>query len=168
MSERVKRQLIPDRLVCPNCPADYSALYSRRHITCRRCGTSFLAPDDGRKGADRTDRTDTPAREFRFDESSSVEDRGDGRQMRLLVQKIRGGTPLFALGFGVVAVCFWVVDAVSFEAAILTMVLVTNGALVENQSQVLPRVYAAETSSSTARAARRPLSIAPWIDDHRV
>jgi hypothetical protein len=143
MAERIERQPLPDRLVCPNCPADYPTQHARRYITCRRCETSFLAPDDARTrteektrtvparehGSDSTEQATGSACELRFDESASA---GDGERASRLLRAIRRGTPMLALGFSVAAVCFWAVGAVTFEAAVLTMILVTNGALVES------------------------------------
>ncbi|TYL40373.1 hypothetical protein CV102_02005 [Natronococcus pandeyae] len=130
MAERAEQQPIPDRLVCPNCPADYPTPFSRRYITCRRCGSEFLAPDDARDAE--TDEAN--AEEVVGDERSeeAADGRSDDRTRRYL-QTIQTGAPAIALGFNGAAFCFWLVGIVSFEIAIMTMVLVTNGYLVQDR-----------------------------------
>lgn len=130
MAERAEHQPIPDRLVCPNCPADYPTPFSRRYITCRRCGSEFLAPDD--------------ARDVGSDEANAEWVVGDGcdeeaadgssdDRTRRYLQTIRTSASSIALGFNGAAFCFWLAGIVSFEIAAMTMVLVMNGYLVQDR-----------------------------------
>ncbi|WP_306056734.1 hypothetical protein [Natronococcus wangiae] len=129
MAERAEHQPIPDRLVCPNCPADYPTPFSRRYITCRRCETEFLAPDDARDAADEEVGSDVPVGDERREEAAES---GNERTHRYL-EAIRASAPSVALGFNGAAFCFWLAGIVSFEIAVMTMVLVMNGFLVQDR-----------------------------------
>ncbi|MFC4436883.1 MULTISPECIES: hypothetical protein [Natrialbaceae] len=130
MAERAEHQQIPDRLVCPNCPADYPTPFSRRYITCRRCESEFLAPDDARDaGSDEADAEGVVGDE-RGEEAADGS--SDDRTRRYL-QTIRTSAPSIALGFNGAAFCFWLAGIVSFEIAAMTMVLVVNGYLVQDR-----------------------------------
>lgn len=132
MAERVEHHPVADRLVCPNCPADYPTPFSRRYISCRRCGTEFLAPDEARDEDDgrriESASRNGPGLETDRRTGGSEEDR-TGRYLRTL----RASAPAIALGFNGVALGFWLAGVASFEVAVMSVLLVTNGVVFQDR-----------------------------------
>ncbi|MFU8868804.1 hypothetical protein [Natronococcus sp.] len=126
MAERVEHHPVADRLVCPNCPADYPTPFSRRYISCRRCGTEFLAPDEARDEDDgcRIESSDRDGTDLEADRRTDGDD--EDRTDRYL-RTLRAGAPGIALGFNGVALGFWLSGVASFEVAVMSVLLVTNG-----------------------------------------
>ncbi|MDG5759282.1 hypothetical protein QA600_08005 [Natronococcus sp. A-GB1] len=133
MAEPLEHQPVADRLVCPNCPADYPTPFSRRRISCRRCGTDFLAPDEARdgNGCPGDDGRETGP-EARVEADRAVDDGSDNRIAPYL-RTIRTSAPAIALGFNGVALGFWLAGAASFEIAVMSVLLVTNGVLFQDR-----------------------------------
>ncbi|WP_293031136.1 hypothetical protein [Natronococcus sp.] len=132
MAERVEPHPVVDRLVCPNCPADYPTPFSRRHISCRRCGTEFLAPDEARN------EDSGPESQFEDDAGTGLEtdrraDDGDGERTGRYLQLIRTSAPAIAFGFNGVALGFWIAGVASFEVAVMSVLLVTNGVVFRDR-----------------------------------
>ncbi|NKE34457.1 hypothetical protein GWG54_01240 [Natronococcus sp. JC468] len=146
MAERADHRPVADRLVCPNCPADYPTPFSRRYISCRRCGTEFLAPDEARREAERerdegglepVRRTDEPTdarvgRRTAVGPDGRTDRRDDGRTPRFL-RAIRTGVPAVAPAFTAVALSLWLLGLASFEVAAATALLVMNGVAVRER-----------------------------------
>lgn len=137
MAEHVERQPVPGRLVCPNCPADFPAPFSRREITCRRCETAFLAPGEARDGTSGGCDWGSDGREERTETSSDDERNGGGidrdDRLRRSLRIIEGNAATVALCFNAAAFSFWLAGAVSFEIAAMTMLLVMNGFVVQQR-----------------------------------
>lgn len=132
MAERVEHHPVADRLVCPNCPADYPTPFSRRYISCRRCGTEFLAPDEAR------DEDDGYEIESEGDGGTSLEtdrraDDGDEDRTDRYLRTLRTSAPAIALGFNGVALGFWLAGVASFEVAVMSVLLVTNGVVFQDR-----------------------------------
>lgn len=150
MAERADHRPVADRLVCPNCPADYPTPFSRRYISCRRCGTEFLAPDEARReddgeakrerdegGLEPVRRTDDPGDE-RIGRRTAVRpdgrtDRRDDGRTRRFLRTIRTGVPAVAPAFTAVALSLWLLGLASFEVAAATTLLVMNGVAVRER-----------------------------------
>lgn len=158
MAERADPHPVADRLVCPNCPADYPTPFSKRYISCRRCGTEFLAPDEARDEDDGTepDRDVERGRELirrvrgsgderpgdraaervdrrpddRIDRGA---DRRDEDRTARYLRAIRTSAPAVALAFNGAALSLWVLGLASFEIAVLTVLLVMNGVAVQKR-----------------------------------
>ncbi|AGB36444.1 hypothetical protein [Natronococcus occultus] len=153
MAERADPHHVADRLVCPNCPADYPTPFSKRYISCRRCGTEFLAPDEARDeddgtepdpesghepirrtdggGAERVDGRESARRIDRRLDRGTVE--GDGDRIGRSLRAIRRSAPVIALAFNVAALSLWGLGLASFEIAVLTVLLVMNGVAVQDR-----------------------------------
>lgn len=127
MGERVENQPISDRLFCPNCPADYPTPFSRRHISCRRCGTEFLAPDEARESVR------APADLHRLAADEDADETPDEQTEYRYLRAIQTSAPSIALSFNGAAFCFWFAGIVSFEIAVMTILLVMNGLIVQER-----------------------------------
>ncbi|QLG48174.1 hypothetical protein [Natrinema halophilum] len=123
MTEYREPERISERILCPNCPADYPIPFSSRHITCRRCGTEFVAPEDAR----------TTWTEKEIDgEWNDVADGTEARDQSVsLASVIVTQLPTIALSLNAVAVLLWVSGIVSFEIAVLTILLITSAIVTE-------------------------------------
>ncbi|MDG5817449.1 hypothetical protein [Natronococcus sp. A-GB7] len=133
MAEPVEHRPVADRLVCPNCPADYPMPFSRRYISCRRCGTEFLAPDEARGGDDCQVGDDREARSEAGAEADRSVDGGTDDRIDRYLSAIRTSAPAIALGFNGVALGFWFAGVASFEVAVMSVLLVTNGVLFQDR-----------------------------------
>ncbi|WP_254524182.1 hypothetical protein [Natrinema caseinilyticum] len=122
MSEHGESEPLSERVLCPNCPADYPAPFSSRHITCRRCGTEFVAPDEARETWTETQGEWSDSTDEREAEATSTS------PATVIVNQF----PTIALGLNALAVLLWVSGTVSFELAVLTILLVTS-AIVTDQ-----------------------------------
>lgn len=117
MSEQAVPQHVPERILCPNCPADYPHPFSEQHICCRRCGTRFLAPTDARtpKNADDQWTTESPI----------------AHDITRAFEGIVDHFPLIGLSFNLLAVALWLGGYVSFEVTVLTILLITSAFVAE-------------------------------------
>ena len=123
MSDSGVPEQVSDRVFCPNCPADYPPPFSSRQITCRRCETEFLAPDDAR-----TSRTDAVT-----ERSDAVAERDAEAKSPSLPRVFIDQFPNIALGLNTLSALLWVAGIVSFEVAAMTILVITSAIVTERR-----------------------------------
>ncbi len=121
MSEQGESERASERVLCPNCPADYPTPFSSRQITCRRCGAEFVAPDDAR----------APWTATAADWSTTTDGHSAETTSELLRSVVVDQFPSIALGLNTLIVLLWACEIVSFEVAVMTVLLVTSAIVSE-------------------------------------
>lgn len=120
MSKRARSEPASDRILCPDCPADFPTPFSSRYIHCRRCGTEFVAPDDAR--------TPRATDDEEWDDPDT-----DETDAKPALSAMGECFPTIALCFNLATALLWSVGYVSFESTVVTIALITSALVVENR-----------------------------------